>query len=97
MTPLFTCGGEYVGFIANGTIFDAHSNYRGWIDGCSAWNSDGTYLGEVMDEHYILRNNMDMEPMAQMARMPPMPPMPPLPQIARMPRMPRLGWIDVLE
>lgn len=97
MTPLFTWSGKYVGFIADGRIFDARSNYRGWIEESHAWNGDGTYLGEVVDVHYILRNTLTVKPMPKMPRMPPMPPMPPLPSMPQVSRIPRVGWIDALE
>src|ERR1700738_664244 len=45
MSAIFRWNGQYFGFITNGRIFDAKSNYLGWIESDeSVWRSDGHYL-----------------------------------------------------
>lgn len=98
MTHLFRWNGEYFGFISNGYFFSITSEYLGWIeaDG-SAWRSDGSYLGELVEKNYILRNTSRMHPMSRMARMSPMSPMSPMRPINRMGKMGRMSWVDALD
>jgi hypothetical protein len=92
---VFKWNGQYVGFIHNGNLPDLNSRYLGWMeeDG-QVWNANGSYLGQVIEGSYILRNATMFPPMP---RMPPLPPLPPLPPMRRMPRMPLMGWVDALE
>ena len=97
-TPIFRWNGEYFGFIHNGHFFDAGSNYLGWVeeDG-SVWNEDGTYLGELAERNYILRNTMKMEPIPKIPKIPPIPPIPPIPKINKIGKIGKLGWEDALN
>jgi hypothetical protein len=97
-TPVYKWSGKYWGFISNNKLFDQNATYCGWIDEDNrVWNTDGFFLGEVIDENYILRKNMKMQPMNKIPKMAPMQPMPPLPRMDRVGRISRLGWDDVLE
>lgn len=55
-TPIYRWNGEYFGFLRNGRLFNASSEYLGWVteDG-RVWKTDGKFLGEIEDENYILR------------------------------------------
>ncbi|MEY0131171.1 4-fold beta flower protein [Providencia rettgeri] len=57
MTPVYRCNGKYFGFIINsGYFFDAESQYIGWVDdNALVWRKDGSFLGEIIDENYIMR------------------------------------------
>jgi hypothetical protein len=72
MMHIFRWNGEYFGFISNGHLFSAKSEYLAWVenDG-SVWRSDESYLGELVEKNYILRNTSHMQPMSRMARMSP--------------------------
>lgn len=56
MTPIYQWNGQYFGFIKNDRLFNASSQYLGWVteDG-KVWRRNGTFLGEVENENYILR------------------------------------------
>jgi len=96
--PIFRWSGEYFGFIHNGYFFDADGNYLGWIeDDGSVWNQDGTYLGELTEGNYILRNTMKIEPIPKIPKIPPIPPIPPIPEIDRIGKIGKLGWKDALN
>ncbi len=97
-TPIFRWSGEYFGFIYRGNLFDAEGNYLGWIeDDGSVWNRDGTYLGELIEGNYILRNTMRMEPLPKIPKIPPIAPIPPVPKSDRIAKMAKLGWDDALD
>lgn len=95
---IFRWSGEYFGFIDNGYLFDSHSNYLGWAesDG-SVWNEDGTYLGEMVEDSYILRNITMYEPIARIPKIPPISPIPPIPPFNRYGNYAMYGWQDALD
>jgi len=96
--PIFRWSGEYFGFLYNGRFFDADANYLGWIeDDGSIWNEDGSYLGELNEENYILRNSMKIEPISKIPKIPPIPPIPPIPKIDKIGKIGRIGWDDALD
>ncbi len=97
MTAIFRWDGRYFGFIHGGNLFDAAGSYLGWSDGEWVWRADGTFLGEVVDDDHILRNETQVEPVPQVPRVPPVPPVPPIPEIDRVGRVPLAGWKDALE
>ena len=97
-TPIFRWSGEYFGFIYKGNFFDAEGEYLGWVeDDGSVWNRDGTYLGELVEGCYILRNTIKMEPTPKMPKIPPIPPIPPIPKPDRIGRIGKIGWEDALD
>lgn len=95
---IFRWNGEYAGFVSNGYLFDAQGGYRGWVetDG-RVWDKGGRYIGNLIEENYILRNTMRMTPMPRLPRLTPISPIPPLPPMNRIGRLPKLGWEDALE
>lgn len=93
--PLFRWSGEYVGFVSNGHVFDSQSTYLGWIeDDGSVWRQDGRFVGEIVDDHYILKRAMRIDPIPRIPRIPPIPPISPIPPINRIGRIGRIGWLD---
>jgi hypothetical protein len=97
MVKIFQWSGQYFGFIKNGRLFDAEAEYIGWIDEKGrAWNSDGTYLGEVVEENYVLRNTSKVPLMSRIPRIAPISPIPPISTVNRVGRAAKAGWIDAL-
>ena len=97
-TPIYRWSGEYFGFIYNGKFFDADSNYLCWIDDENrVWRADGTFLGEIVDDNYILRQTTKVEPVPRVPKLPPVPPVPPVPRVGRVGRVPKVGWKDALD
>jgi hypothetical protein len=97
-TPLFRWSGEYAGFISNGHVFDSQSTYLGWIeDDGKVWRQDGHYVGQIVDDNYILKNTMSIEPIPCIPRIPPIPPIPPIPTIDRIGKIGKIGWKDALD
>ena len=95
---IFRWSGEYFGFLYNGRFFDANSNYLGWVeDDGSVWNQDGSYLGELTDNKYILRKSIKTEPIPKIPKVPPIPPIPPIPKIDKIGKIGKLGWYDALD
>lgn len=96
--PIYRWNGQYFGFINNSNFFDANSNYLGWVenDG-SVWNKNGEYLGEIVEENYILVRANRMKPMKRMAKRTPMSPMRPMRRMNRMSKMSKMGWNDALD
>lgn len=98
MKPIFCWQGRYAGFTVNGWLFAADSRYLGWVDSRErVWKADGSFLGEIVEQHYILRRSNAVMPVRQTPRVPPVPTEPPSPPPARAARLPRPGWIDPLE
>ena len=97
-TPIYKWSGQYWGFIYNNRLNDANSNYKGWVDeNNQVWNSNGKYLGEIVEEKYILRRISKVEPVPKIPKVPPIPPVPPVPKVNRVGKVPRVGWTDPLE
>jgi len=64
---VFKWNGQYVGFIHNGNLLDLNSRYLGWMEEeGQVWNANGSYLGQVIEGSYILRNATMFPPMPQM-------------------------------
>jgi hypothetical protein len=98
MIPIHRWSGEYVGFVSNGRLFDAHSNYLGWVeDDGRAWKADGRFLGEIVEGNYLLRRASMIEPIPRIPRIPPIPPISPIPRINRIGRIDRMGWDDAVD
>jgi len=97
MTPVFKWSGEYFGLIHNENLFHADGAYLEWIEDGQAWASDGTYLGEVAEENYILRRANTILPLPKIPRIPPIRPIRPIQEIRRSGRIPKAGWVDALE
>jgi hypothetical protein len=95
--PLFCWSGRFVGFCVDGCLFEANGVYRGWEDAAGrVWHYDGQYLGERVEQHYVLRRVAWATPVPQPRRVPPVVPELPLPPPHRAARPPRPGWEDAL-
>jgi len=98
MTRIFRWNGEYFGFITNQRFFDANSNYLGWVDDDgSVWKRDGHFLGEIVDENYVLRRHTMTEPAVRAQRAAPATPPTPAYPANRASRAQRAGWFDPLD
>ena len=96
--PLFRWSGLFIGFLMDGCLFDPAGRYLGWEDPAGrVWGHDGSYLGERVDDHYVLRRLTHSPPVPQPRRVPPVVPELPLPPAHRAARPPRPGWADALE
>ena len=98
MNRIFRRNGQYFGFIRNGRIFAADSSYIGWLDDDGrVWEAGGNFLGEIVDEKYILRRNNMATPARRAARTRPATPATPARPANRAGRAPRAGWSDALN
>jgi hypothetical protein len=98
MTSIFRWNGTYFGFLSGPYLFDAGANYLGWRseDG-KVWRHDGSFLGEIVDEHYILRKAGASPPSNRSARSRPSTPSTPSRTSSRSARSARSGWTDALN
>jgi hypothetical protein len=98
MRKFFHWDGTYAAFERVGRLFRPDGSYFAWIDndGARVWRADGAYLGEIVDDNYILRNTQQAPPVSRGPRIPPVPPIAPARPIDRTARPPRLSWTDVL-
>jgi len=98
MRHIFKWSGAPLGFIHGSALFGCDGRYLGWAgqDG-RVWLEDGSYIGELIEGEYILRNTLRPEPPPQVPRAPPMLPIPPPAPKSRKPRPPRAGWVDPFE
>jgi hypothetical protein len=96
--PIYRCSGEYFGFIYYDNLFDATSNYLGWVekDGL-VWRSNGLFLGRLVDDNYILKHTDSVAPAPKVPPIPPASPIPPFPCPNRLGRTFPFGWLDALE
>jgi hypothetical protein len=96
--PIYRWNGEYFGYIFRKYLFDAESNYVGWVeqDGC-VWRANGAFLGEIVDRNYILKRIDMVEPPRRVCPIAPVRPVPPIAEMNRPEREPRFGWADALE
>lgn len=78
-------------------IFDAESNNKGWIDKNNrVFNMDGDYLGDLIDNNYILKKNILIEPISMVGRIPRNKPAQPQQRNPKKPRERLVGYYDVL-
>ena len=95
---IYRWDGSYFGFVRNQNLLGADSTYLGWIDDDGrVWKADGSFLGEVVDDEYILRRLAMVAPVNRVPKVPPIPPIAPIPPINRIGRIARAGWVDALE
>jgi hypothetical protein len=96
--PIYRWSGEYFGFICDNNLFDATSNYLGWVenDG-SVWCSNGAFLGQLVDDNYILKHTDSIDPNPKVPQVPLTSPIPPFPMPNRLGRILPFGWQDAFE
>jgi hypothetical protein len=94
--PLFRWTGAYWGFVAADRVYDRHGRHVGWVSGHDVYGLAGGFLGELRDEHYVLRDAIRAEPL-QRAPRPAIPYLcPPAAELDRDARDPLDGWVDAL-
>jgi hypothetical protein len=100
VVPVFRWAGHYWGFRDAERLYDRYGRQAGWIEPGTAppdvYEIGGRFLGELVDDHYVLRGVLRAEPVHRAPR-PPVPhPAPPDPAPDAEPREPRDGWTDAL-
>ena len=95
-TPMFRWSGEYFGFVQNNALFAADGTYIAWIEGNTVWKKDGTFCGQVVEQNYVLKRHMKLDPLARMPRTPPGPPITPIPWSKRPARVLESDSVDAL-
>ena len=101
LTPLFRWSGAYWGFILGGRLYDRHGHQVGWVEpgpgpGGDIYLLSGQFLGELTDEHYVVRRITRGTPVHRASRPPtPMTEVPDAPP-DRAPRIPGAEWTDAL-
>lgn len=65
---LFRWSGAYWGFVAADRVYDRYGRHVGWVAGKDVYRLTGGFLGEMRDEHYVLRNVVRAEPVHRAAR-----------------------------
>jgi len=96
MTPLFRWSGTYWGFIDHGQVYDRHGRHLGWFEGRDLYDRTGRFVGELRDDHYVLRNLFRAEPLPLAARPPVDRETPPAVPPDRDERDPLPDWRDAL-
>ena len=94
--PIFHWSGEYFGFIRITSFFNKDGVYLGWLEHKRIWRTDGELLGNLIEEKYVLRCEVDIPLCPKMPRNPPPPPVPPTPSPDLIAKAPRKGWTDAL-
>lgn len=94
--------GKYWGFgyLINNRhyIFKSDGSNIGWIDkNNKAFNTNGDYLGELVDNNYIIRKDFKVEPISRIRRIPRNKPANPQNIGPKKPREKVIGYYDVLE
>ena len=94
---LFCWSGLFAGYLVEDFLFDVNGVYLGWEDASGRlWRRDGSYLGERVDQHYVMRRDGFATPVPLPRRVPPVIPDLPAPPANRAARPPRPGWTDAL-
>jgi hypothetical protein len=74
VTFLFRWNGHYWGFVAGGQVYDRYGRHTAWLEpsasGIDVYHVSGRFLGEVCEEHYVVRRIFRAEPVPRNARPP---------------------------
>ena len=98
MDRIYRWNGRYFGFIRNDRLFAADSTYLGWLDDDGrVWEANGNFLGEIVDDNYILRRTSMATPARRARRATPATPAAPARAANRAGRASRAGWVDALD
>jgi hypothetical protein len=100
MIRIYRWNGQYFGFIndSNRCLFGANSDYIGWLtDDNRVWRREGTFLGEVVGENYILRRTSMATPARKAIRATPARPAIPARPANRPAKPTRAGYLDALD
>lgn len=97
VTCVFFWRGGYAGFLVDDLLFAATGRYLGWLErDRSVWRADGSWLGTLVDERYVLREERAVARARRTPRVPPVIPQAPAAPGSLLPRAPRPGWADAL-
>ena len=98
MRHVFKWNGAPLAFIHGSALFDFEGRYLGWVgrDG-RVWRDDGRYIGELVEDEYVLRNTLRSDPPRMVPRVPPVPPIAPLMPAWRIPRPALPDWVDPFD
>lgn len=98
MTPIFRWNGQYFGFVCEKYIYSADGDYVGCIDKDNkVWAKSGNFLGQLIEENYVMKNLFDSEPIPRHHNPPKTLPEIPKPITDRHGKIPQMGWVDSLE
>ncbi len=96
---IYNTSGHYVAFVTAGHLFAPNCEWIGFLaNGNEVYNSNGIYLGFILDDDRVVRNLSEPTHMRLMRRVRPIRPIRPLRPLRRL-RMPRLPnpYIDIFE
>jgi len=95
---IFRRSGEHFGFVKKDKLFKRDSTYLGWItkEG-RVWREDGTFLGELVDTHYVMRRRSMATPASKAPKARPATPARPATRANKAARAGKAGWVDALE
>lgn len=95
---LYKYNGQYWGFIYKNCIFDKNSKYHGWVDKKNrCWNDNGDYIGNLIEDKYIVQRNIYTEPIGRTPKMPTVEPAKIADQPNISPKILTTNYYDVLE
>jgi hypothetical protein len=95
-TAIFRWDGTYWGFLAADGLYDRYGRHVGWREHADVFDRTGRFMGELRDEHYVLRNRLRAVPVHRSPR-PALPyPTPPAPLPDRQARDALDDWTDAL-
>jgi hypothetical protein len=95
---LYKYNGQYWGFILKGRIYNKYGKYFGWIDKKNkCWNEDGDYIGELVEDKYIIQKNIYTEPISRIPKIPRAEPVKIADQPNIKPKVLTTNYYDVLE
>ena len=99
--PVFRLGGAYWGFLESSRLYDRYGRQMGWLDPVPGRAPDvfdlaGRFLGELVDDRYVLRYALRAEPVHRAPRSPSLHPAPPDEWPDREPHDPNQDWTDAL-
>lgn len=95
---MFCWSGLFAGYLVEDFLFDVNGVYLGWEDASGRlWRRDGSYLGDRVDQQYVMRRDGFATPVPLPRRVPPVIPDLPARPANRVARPPQPGWTDALE
>ncbi len=98
MKYVYKWSGEYWGFIQDEYLFSKNGMHKGFLVGINVYREDGTYLGALTEDLYIMRSTLGPPPPLEASRPYPAPPMiPPEPLMQTTRTTLPQGLIDALE
>lgn len=89
---IFNTSGDYVAFVSDDNLFNPNAEWIGIVrNGNEVYNTDGLYIGVVLDDDRIVRKRDDVSPRRVSRPNRPMRPMRPMRPLRRL-RMPKVQY-----